>query len=261
MLLSNNIKKYSWMLSLIIFIIILIYKIVTDGFGALLSPLAVGIFIAIFQIVYNNIEIVRVPFNYIYYIFFRIQFEIEINANISGDRDSISKITPDQLKKIISGIYKEDNLQNRIKEININRSLKSGFQYEVYLAPYALNLKIDLDHGEEESIIRIKVESQKKYRQIKRMYDNFLKGFLNEIENFILQKESIKYSVKIYPETKEHNFFETQYLKNVSKVKHFSIFKNQGVVSYEINSTYLSINSKYKEDILNNTSKVMLRIK
>lgn len=261
MLLSSEAKKKAWIFPFIIFLVILIYKIITDGFVILLSPLSVGIFIAIFQLLYNNIDAFRVPFNFLYYTFFNIQFELVVHANISGDKESMSKIDSNQLRTIISEIYKSDKLQNRIREINLNRNNKAGGQYEVYLAPYGINLKIDLDHGVEDSMIRIHIESQKKYRQIKRMYQNFLKVFLNEIENKVNEKNSFQYSVKVFPETKEKNFFAAQYLKNISKVEHFSIYKKQGAVSYEINSSYISINSKYLQDILDNTTKVMLRIK
>ncbi len=261
MILSTKVKKFSWVIPLFIFFAILVYKVITDGKGILISPLAIGIFIAIFQLLYNNVEVIRIPIKYLYYVFFRIQFELEINANISGDKESIEKISPQYLKDLISTIYRSDKFEKRIKEIHINRPNKAGVQYEVYLAPYGLNLRIELDHGDTDSIIRIGIESQKKYRQIKKMYENFLKVFFNEIESAIKEKERVKYSIRIFPESKEKNFFETQYLKNISDVDHFSIDKKIQDMTFQINSSYISINSKYQEDILKNMSKVMLRIK
>lgn len=266
MSLGLYLKKYFWIGLIIIYVAVVGYRVHLNGWKELGTLTTIAFTVAIIQLVYTNVGLIRKPFVFIFYWLFKIQFEWEFVINIKADEKSVKAVTQKEIRKWIGDILEKANLSDRKKDIKFS-VITNGFM--VYIPVFGLNLTINTykndhefdDEDEETGRIAISGHALINYRQTRRVLISFMKVFFNKLEsNFSFIKEKT-YSLKVSSGEMDKNFYKDQFIKGFDEVDYFSITKEEDSYRVSVNKKYLEIISEYSSDIINNANKYLLQMK
>ena len=247
-MLNKCIKKYWWVFLLVIYVFTIAYRFLKSGFDVAI----IGLIIATIQLLVQNAELAKRYVLMIYFWLIDIQFRWKYIAEFKLPESSAKNIDEKYFKKLILSILKDYNNLKNLKDEVESYSRKNGSEILITFMPLGINIVVTKAYGDftddlgediDEKIIYIKVvgDAHVKYRQTKKVLDEFITSLFSGLENNLQDILHRKFILQIESGEQDNDYFKKLFIKGIEsdEVKKFSLSKKPG--RYTLNASEKSI--------------------
>lgn len=266
----KKLKKYWWVLLLLLYSGIFIYRIVTVVPVNGLDVATISLFLAIIQTVIQNVGPIKRLLLFVYFWFTNIQFSWNYTADFLVPSSSLEDVNEQYLRRLVEkAISQNKNLKNNKQDIQYF-SRKKGMESVIIFEPLGTNLEFtkslghfveDLEDGEAVHLT-VKGKTLVRYRKTKDVLDEFITSVFSNIEESLQGIQNKKFSLEIKSGEQDQDYFKKLFIKGIEseEVERFSLEKRPGRYAVHASEKRIYVNSPNREDLVISVKNLLFKL-
>ena len=255
---------------LLIYFVVLAYRLVTVVKVSGLDLATITLLIAITQTIIQNFEPINRLLLYLYFWLTNIQFSWNYTADFLVPSSSLKIIDEQFLKNLVGkAINQNKNLKKNMQDIQYF-SRRKGMESIITFDPLGVNLVFTKSQGESIEDLEnndamhftVNGKTLVRYRKTKDVLDEFITSVFASLEETLQDIQYKKFALEIKSGEQDHDYFKKLFIKGIESqdVEQFNLQKKPGRCNIHASEKRIYVNSPNRQDLVISVKNLLFKL-
>lgn len=262
------IKRYSWLILLLLYMGSLSFHVWNNGFeSTLLSSLGISLLIASISTLFTYSATIRKWSRMLKHFLGYSTFYWDVRAVFTIRQNKIMFDFASDVKEVFKVVMNDNDIKINPGDISVSKE-RSG-QLNIFIGPLVIHTALKVSDAEQYdkegyslSYLDVRLRTSMRYKEMRKLVTGVIIDVFRNLENKFDPQDQ-KFNVKIRIEDKNKDLLKKQFIKEFKpeEIQHFTITVNNTPKSnQEVTDRQISLNTNRREDLIEAVKNILLRL-